>query len=269
MGLATAAIGIGSSLLSGSRSSRASRSAQRSQEQAAGAAAATQREGAEIGQRAIEAGRAGGRRDLIQARDTSRGFLEPFAEFGEGQIDPLQDILTSEGQLDFLQNNPIFQAALRNANLGTNASAASQGRFRAGGTAAELFQNFLSTSFPLLQSQTQNLFQAAGFGERGRTGQANITQQAGRDLAGGAERAGANIANIRAGEAANVANLQSGVGDVQAAGEIGRANIFGNTVGNVTGFLPTIIDEFQRRRQEEQPPQVGIANPNPNTLRIP
>jgi len=258
MAIAASAVGaIGSAVIS----SRASRRAQSAQEGAGQAGVQQTREGADIGQRAIEAGRAGGRRDLIQGRTRARQFLQPSTEFGTGQIGALEDILTSEGQLDFLEDNPIFQAALRNANLGTNAASASQGRFRAGGTAQELFQNFLSTSFPLLQSQTQNLFQAARFGERGGVGQANITQQTARDLAQQAQQAGANIANIRTGEAANISNLQAGIGDVQAAGNINRANIFGGAIENVTGLLPGILDQFQRRRQQQQ--QTGIANPAP------
>ena len=82
MGLATAAIGIGGSLLQGSQARSASRRAERSQEKASLAALNEQRIGADIGQRAIEGGRAGGRQDLIQARTRSRGFLEPFSEFG-------------------------------------------------------------------------------------------------------------------------------------------------------------------------------------------
>ena len=111
---AAVAVGVGGALISGSRQRAASSKAQKRQIAAQERASRTVTEGAEIGQRAIEAGRAGGRRDLIQARDRARGFLEPFAEFGTGQIGALGDILTPGGQAEFLQDNPIFQAALRN-----------------------------------------------------------------------------------------------------------------------------------------------------------
>lgn len=257
MAVGAAAIGaiglIGSSVIS----SRASRNAVSAQRGGLQAGIGTTQEAGDVAQRAIEEGRAGGRQDLIQGRDRARGLLEPFAEFGTGQIGALEDILTPGGQAGFLEDNPIFQAALRNANLGTNASSASQGRFRAGGTAAELFQNFLATSSPFIQNQTQNLFQAARFGERGRVGQADITQQTGINLAQGAQQAGANIANIRTGQAANVANLQTGIGDVTAAGQINRANIFGNTTEQLTGILPTILQAIEARRQPT-PPQTRV-----------
>jgi len=271
------AIGIGGSLLSGRRASRASRSAEEAQIQAGLAAAQTQRQGETRGINTLRRSRASAQQNIQRAAGTAREDLDPFTQFGTGQIGSLEDILTSEGQLDFLENNPIFQAALRNANLGTDASSASQGRFRAGGTAQELFQNFLSTSFPILQSQTQNLFNAVNLG-RGTAGQQSSQElQAGTNRANIIQQAGANIANVRTGAAANISNLQSGLGDVQAAGDINRANIFGNTVGQVAGFaggiaggaggLPGIIERFTRNRAIQNAnnagpfPPLGMAPP--------
>ncbi len=258
MGLASAAVGIGTSLLAGRRSSRASESAEKSQVQAQLAAAQTQRQGQAGGVNALRSARAASQGNIRRGRNIGREDLAPFDEFGTGQIDPLEDILTSEGQLEFLQSNPIFQAALRNANLGTNASSASQGRFRAGGTAQELFQNFLGTSFPLLQSQTRNLFDAVNLG-RGAAGQQSAQSlEAGTNIANLIQNTGSNIANVRTGAAANISNLQSGIGDVQAAGDINRANIFSNTAQNVTGALPTIFQGIQDRfRKPGLPPPIS------------
>ena len=119
MGLASSAIGLGTSLIAGRRAGRASESAEDAQVQAQLAAAQTQREGQVGGVNALRAARGAATGNIRRGRNIGREDLQPFTEFGTGQIGALEDILTSEGQLDFLEGNPIFQAALRNANLGT------------------------------------------------------------------------------------------------------------------------------------------------------
>lgn len=162
--------------------------------------------------------------DVTERADLrSRDLLQPFVDFGTGQIGAAEDILTPQGQFDFLSGNPIFDAALGNANLGTNARAASRGRFGAGDTAGELFNNYLATSFPILQSQTQNLFNAVGIGGNAAARTGNQAIQTGQ----------------------NVSNLLTGIGNVNAQGAISQANAFNTGLEGVLGALPGILEGFR------------------------
>jgi len=230
MATAVAAVGIGASLLSGSKNRKASRNAQTAQTESAAEAARIQ---AAASDRAILS--------QERAEGVAREDLAPFRGFGEGQIGATEDILTPQGQFDFLSNNPLFDAALSNVNQGTNASAASRGRFSAGDTAQELFNNYLGTAFPILQSQTQNLFNAVEIGGNAAARQGNATLGT-----------ASNISDLEFSAGRDAGDNVIGAGNAAAAGEINRGNIFGDTARGVAGSLPTLLDgirNFHQRRQ--------------------
>lgn len=237
---AVGAIGIGASLFSGKKNRSASKSAQQAQTVSSRAALDAQARNEALAIASQE--RAQERAISFQedANATARGDLAPFREFGQGQIDPLQDILTQEGQSNFLANNPLFDAALSNVNQDTNAGAASRGRFSAGDTAAELFDNYLATAFPLLQSQTNNLFRAVGIGGNAAAGQANVTRGTSA-VSSGIPTGVGNLLQDQTG-------LITGAGNAAAAGQINRGNIFGDTVGGIAGSIPPLLEGFQNFR---------------------
>ena len=82
------------------------------------------------------------------ATEQGLGFLNPFSSVGReglGQVDFLTD---PNAQFDFLQNNPLFQLALDNANTETNKFAASKSRLSAGDTLQQLSNNVLLSASP-------------------------------------------------------------------------------------------------------------------------
>lgn len=168
---------------------------------------------------------AGGERAIgtvEQAAQRAQGFLSPFGAVGQQGLEQAGFLGDPQAQFDFLQNNPLFQLALQNANQGTLAQAAAGGRLSAGDTLQRLSENVLLSASPLIDRQRQDIFAQLGIG----TGIAG--QQAG----------------IEQGLGANVANLQTGIGAVQAGGIIGAQNarqggLFGQLGGAIGGGLAT------------------------------
>jgi len=118
-----------------------------------------------------------------ESRDLARADLAPFVEFGQGYIDPLQQLLTPEGQMDYLNSNPLFDLALDKTNKASLASNAARGLLNSGSTLAELNDNALLTAFPMLQNQTNNLFNALNIGQSSAAGQANTALTTGNAIA--------------------------------------------------------------------------------------
>jgi len=137
-----------------------------------------------------------------ESRDIARDDLAPFASAGASQIDALGSILTPEGQNEFLQNNSVYQRALGNANDETLKIAAARGRLGSGDTLTALSNNVLNTAQPLIDRQTNSLFNAVNLGQNSAAGQASTTLTSGQNIGG----------------------LITGRGNALAAGRIGASN---------------------------------------------
>lgn len=137
-----------------------------------------------------------------ETRDLARADLAPFKDFGAGQINPLSDILTSQGQYDYLAGNPLFDLMMDKSNQATFANQAARGKLGSGGTLTALQDNFMISALPLLQNQQNQLFNAVNLGQSAAAGQANTALQQGN----------------------NLANITTQKGNAIAAGEVGAAN---------------------------------------------
>ena len=146
-----------------------------------------------------------------ETRDLARDDLQPFRNFGADQINSLNELLTPEGQADYLQNNPLATLALDNANQATLNSAAARGKLGSGSTLQSLTDNFLLTSLPLLQNQQNQLFNAVNLGQSSAAGQANTSLQTGNSLS----------------------NLITGQANALASGTIGAANARQQGINNL------------------------------------
>lgn len=174
---------------------------------AAREAAATQKE---AGLAAIEEARA--------AREQARADLQPYAQFGQQQLTPLAQMISPQGQVDYLQNSPIFQASLRNMNDQVLNNAAVRGRLNAGDTRQRFADNFQAAALPLLSYQTNNLFNAAQLGQASAAGQANNALTT----------------------SANIGNTLTGIGNSQAAGIVGVANARGQAYKDILGGITSV-----------------------------
>ncbi len=165
---------------------------------------------AQSGQAAIEEARA--------AREQSRADLQPFAQFGQQQLTPLAQMISQQGQVDYLQNSPIFQASLRNMNEQVLNNAAVRGRLNAGDTRQRFADNFQAAALPLLSYQTNNLFNAAQFGQASAAGQANSALTTG----------------------ANIGGTLTDIGNARAAGLVGERNAKNQVFRDLTGAITSV-----------------------------
>jgi len=171
------------------------------QTRAARGAASTQ---AEAGQAAIET--------QEEARARAQGFFQPFAGAAERGVEASQFLADPQAQFDFLQQNPLFQLALENANVQTQQSATARGRLSAGDTLQQLSSNVLLSAQPLIDRQRQDVTALLDLGTGVATSQANI----------------------ETGQAARIGGLQTDIGAATAAGQIARGG------GKAAGFEQTI-----------------------------
>jgi hypothetical protein len=137
-----------------------------------------------------------------ESKDRAQGFLDPLQGVADRGITSSSFLGDPQAQFDFLQNNPLFQASLDNANRVTQQSAASRGRLNAGDTATDLAGNVLLSAQPLIDRQ--------------RTDIAGLL-----DVSSGLAT---SRANIETGQVANINDLITGIGNAQASGIVGGAN---------------------------------------------
>ncbi len=120
---------------------------------------------------------AAGRRAIKEARastERAQGFFEPFAGAAESGIEGASFLTDPQERFDFLQNNPLFNLSLENANQRTLQGASANKRLSFGDTLQQLSNNVLLSSAPLLATQDRNLTNLLNFGGDVATSQANI-----------------------------------------------------------------------------------------------
>lgn len=149
-------------------------------------------------------------------------FLSPFASLGQQGLEQAGFLTDPQAQFNFLQSNPLFQAALASGQEDTLQQAAARGRISSGDTQQQLAQNTLLAAAPLIDRQTSNIFNLLRGGQGLATSQAEIEQGLG----------------------SNIANLQTGLGATQAAGTIGAANVRGQRAGNLLNLAGQIGSQF-------------------------
>ncbi len=153
-----------------------------------------------------------------EAAQRAQGFFEPFAGVAEQGAAGASFLTDPQERFDFLQDNPLFDLALENANQRTLQSASANRRLSFGDTLQQLSNNVLLASQPLLANQDRN-----------RTNLLNI----GSNIAG-------NRANIETGLGAGVSDLTTGIGSSLSAGQIAaggaQAQGFKNLI-DITGAI--------------------------------
>ena len=156
-----------------------------------------------------------------ETRDLAREDLAPFRTFGADQINSLTSILSPEGQMSYLQSNPLFQLGLDNLNQTTMQSQAARGKLGSGGTLTALQDNAYLAGAPLLQNQQNQLFNAVNLGQSSAAGQANTALTTGNNLSNLTMQQGNNLA---AGIVGAQGARQAGINNLlNLGGQIGGA----------------------------------------------
>lgn len=128
--------------------------------------------------------------------------LSPYQILGQRGLEQASFLGDPQAQHEFLQNNPLYQASLDNANRATLASSAADGRLSSGTTLQDLSNNTLLAAQPLLDAQRQDILSQLGIGSGISSGIADL--QIERGLSSG--------------------NILGQIGDVQASGIVGYKN---------------------------------------------
>jgi len=156
--------------------------------------------------------------NVLQAGQQAGGLLDPFQQIGQQGIEQAGFLTDPQAQFDFLQNNPLFQLGLDNANTQTNQFAAARGRLSAGDTLMQLNNNALLTAAPLIQQQKQSIGNLLNIGQNTALNQGGILQNT----------------------AANQGNLLTGAAAAQAGGIVGAANARSQGAGNILNLAGQI-----------------------------
>ena len=140
-------------------------------------------------------------------------LLDPFAQLGATGVEQAGFLTDPNAQFDFLQNNPLFQMGLDNANDQTLNLAAARGRLSSGDTLQQLNQNALLTASPLIGQQ----------------------KQSSGDLIGIAQNTASNQGNLLTGQAAAIAAGQIGAANARNAGATNLVNLAAQGAGAFLG----------------------------------
>ena len=150
-----------------------------------------------------------------EAAARAQGFFEPFEGVAEQGVAGSSFLTDPQERFDFLQNNPLFQASLENANKQTMQQASAGRRLSFGDTLQQLSNNVLLSASPLLATQDRNLTNLLTFGGDIATSQANI----------------------ETGQAARIGGLTTDIGAANAAGLVGAANAQNAGTAGITQAL--------------------------------
>jgi hypothetical protein len=226
----SAIVGAGASLIGGSQQAKAAKSAAKSQAKATKATIAQQ-------ERALE-------RQI--------GLQEPFRQTG---VNALADYGAASQYtpfgMDQFQADPGYQFRMSEGLKALERSAASRGILQSGGTlkditrfgqdaASQEYQNAFQRYLTERRAKLEPLEYRIGLGQAAASGQA------------------ANVGST----ATNVGGLTTSLGDIRAAGTMGRANAYNNMLSNISG-LATQGAEAYGQYQAAQPYQNYLRSITP------
>tara|TARA_R110000772_G_scaffold64173_4_gene143484 strand:+ start:647 stop:1480 length:834 start_codon:yes stop_codon:yes gene_type:complete len=162
--------------------------------------------------------------ELDQGNYRANRLLDPYAQLGQQGVEQAGFLTDPNAQFDFLQNNPLFQMGLDNANTQTAQMAASRGRLSAGDTLQQFNQNSLLTAAPLIAQQRQAIQNQLTMGGNAAINQSNLATGLAGQRADVIGNTAINQANMAMGNQANIGNLLGSAAAAEAAGMIGYAN---------------------------------------------
>lgn len=184
--------------------------------------------------RAIEQARL----DELAAREQAQGFFSPFAGVAEQALGLSSFLVDPQARFDFLQNDPLFQESLNQANQATMQQAAARGRISAGDTLSDLSRNTLLAAQPLLDRQSAGIGQLLGLGQGIATAQANAALGVG----------------------SNLSELSQQVGNVQAASAAAQMQQQQQQQQNAIGIASLIASFFSDSRLKKNAEKIGRQN---------
>lgn len=220
--LGAGALSAGASIISGNKAADAAKEAARTQAAAQNTAMGEQRRQFEAIQALLKPYIDAGKTDLTQ----------PYIGAGPGALQAMQGLAGLRGAgeqqaaINQIQQGAQFQELARQGEQGILQNAAATGGLRGGNVQAALGQFRPALLNQLIESQYGKL---AGLTSLGSTSAENLLRL-GQASAAGTAAAGQQSAQ-------NIGNLMVGLGQAQAAGQIGTANAFAQGLTGVSGAI--------------------------------
>lgn len=188
-----------------------------------------------------------------ESRDLARQDLMPYQQFGQGLLPQFGQLMSTQGQQNYLASNPMFQAALRNSNREMMAAGAAGGRAGSGDMASALFDRYLSMGDQYIGNQFNRLASGVNIGQSSAAGQTANGLAAGQNIA----NATSNLGNIQSAGIMAQQNAQAGLGSkllgagmgaAFGSGMLGGAGLAGGGLaGGALGGLLAFSDRRMKR----------------------
>lgn len=180
-------------------------------------------------------------KDAIKAQKEAlnkiRGDLSKFRKAGADMLPGLSELISDpNAQLNFVQNNPFFNAMAKQAKDSLFANQAARGKLGSGDTAAGLQDRLLLLGNSLLDNSINQRFNLATMGANAAAQTGTMTQNSGN----------------------SISDLLTGIGNAGAAGQIGVANAMGQGASNaMTGLISGLGLALSDRRMKTDARIVG------------
>jgi len=129
-------------------------------------------------------------------------YFQPYTSSGTSAVNQYSQLLTPQGQQDFIQNNPFYQAQANDITSRIFSNQAARGKLNSTGTQQEIAHQLLLLGPQLVQQQQQALNQPIQYGYGGATA----------------------LSGARQDQANSISDLLLQKANARAAGKIGRYN---------------------------------------------
>ena len=198
-----------------------------------------------------------------EAGQQAGALFDPFAQIGQQGIEQAGFATDPNAQFNFLQNNPLFQMGLDNANTQTNQMAAARGRLSAGDTLQQLNQNAMLVGQPLINQQKNAIQNQLTMGQGAANQQANLLTGTAGNQANMAMGNQANVGNLLGSAAAATAAGHVAAKNAKSAGAAGLLNVASGIAGGMSGagmFAPDELTMFSDPSLKDNIVKIGVDN---------
>ena len=211
---------------------------------------------------------------LSQGAEAAGGLYDPYAQIGQQGVDQAGFSTDPNAQFNFLQNNPLFQMGLDNANTQTNQMAAARGRLSAGDTMQQLNQNAMLVGQPMIAAQKNAIQNQLTMGQNAVNRQSGILSNDAVNRSNIIGSTAGSQAKMAMGNQANVGNLLGSAAAATAAGHVaaknakaaGAAGLLNAAVGVAGGmsgagmFAPDELSIFSDPSLKDNIVKIGVDN---------
>ena len=189
--------------------------------------------GSDAAKAAMQAGRI-----QNQAAQSAAKAFNPYADMGTQNLPALQGLI--DNPMGYLQNNPMFQAALGQTSEQLKMNQAMSGNYGSGGMVNQLFQNYLAQGNDFINQQYNRLLSPIQMGY-------NATGMQQDYLTSGAAARAAGTVGAANARGAGAMNLLSTGTSLALASVTGGGSLLGNMFSpqsNVAAGLPSIGSQY-------------------------